>query len=150
MTARRAEVRALAGRLADRPHGRAPIFRPGVALMIAGFAAAAVARGPSVPVPALGVIGVGTSLTILPLLALMGDLVSGGSQGTGVGTLQLFGSAGGLVGRLVGTAVLAAIGAAACHFGVAGLRGAIGPPVAIGLGAAERRRSAALAVATPS
>jgi predicted MFS family arabinose efflux permease len=131
-----------AGRLADRPRGRASTAIIGLWLMIPAFVGVAFARTPSVLLPSLALAGLGMGTLTLPLLALMGDLVPAAAQGSGVGTLQLFGDTGGTLGPILGTAALAAFGAAVPYIGTAVVL-ACGLPLAAWLVAAERRASRA-------
>jgi ACDE family multidrug resistance protein len=127
-----------AGRLADRPHGRARTAIIGLWLLIPAFVGVAVARGPAVLLASLALAGLGLGTLTLPLLALMGDLVPAAAQGSGVGTLQLFGDTGGTLGPILGTAALAAFGAEVPYLGTAALL-VCGLPVAAWLAGAERR-----------
>ena len=127
----------LAGRLADRPHGRAPTAIMGLSVMVVGFAAVGLSRDPVVLLSSLVVIGIGLGSYNLPLLALISDLAPADAQGSAVGTLQLFGDGGGTFGPIAGTAAFAAFGAVAPYLATAGLL-ALGLPVAGWLAKIER------------
>jgi MFS family permease len=128
----------IAGRLADRPQGRARTAILGLILMIPAFLGIAYAHTPPVLLGALALAGFGQGTLSLPLLALMGDLVPEAAQGSGVGTLQLFGDTGGTLGPIVGTSALAAFGVAVPYIGTTALL-ICAIPLAVWLVAAERR-----------
>ncbi len=100
----------LAGRLSDRGGGRARMALGGVAAMVPGILLIGLATTAPVLLVALALVGAGMGASTTPLLAMLGDLVPTEERGRAVGCLQLFGDAGGVLGPIAGTSLLATSG----------------------------------------
>jgi DHA1 family multidrug resistance protein-like MFS transporter len=100
-------VAPLAGRLSDRRGWRAWVVMVGIGVMIPGVLLIGFAHGAAVLGAGLALTGLGMGALTTPLLALVGDLVPAEVRGSAVGCLQLFGDAGGALGPIVGTSLLA-------------------------------------------
>lgn len=137
-----AAVTPLAGRAADRGHGRARVATSGLVLMVPGFVLLGLAPGVPAVLAALLMIGLGLGCLQVPLLALLGDLVPASRRGSAVGVLQFFGDLGGSIGPVAGTTVLGAYGFALPYIGTAGVL-VLALPVALWLMRAERSLAAA-------
>lgn len=130
-----------AGRLSDVPGRCGPLVAAGLALMAAGLLATAYTTTAAGLATGLALVGAGGGLLSPALLALLGSVAPPEIRGSGVAALQLFGDAGGTIGPLLGTVLLARSGVAA-YVGSAALL-LLTLPVAAWLGALERRLPAA-------
>jgi MFS family permease len=99
-------VAPLAGRLSDRRGLRARVVMVGVAAMVPGVLLIGLATSSTSLALGLALVGLGMGALTSPLLALLGDLVPTGMQGSAVGCLQLFGDAGGALGPVVGSTMV--------------------------------------------
>ena len=97
----------LFGRVGDRTRSHARIAALGVALLVPGLAWTGVARTAAGLAGGLAIIGIGTGALGPSLLVMVGMLVPPERRGTAVGLLQLSADAGGMLGPLIGTALLA-------------------------------------------
>jgi MFS family permease len=97
----------LAGRLGDRLSAHARVATFGMVLLAAGLAIIGLAHRATGVAAGLGLVGLGTAGLSPSLLVLMGRIVPSERRGTGAGMLQLCGDVGGVLGPLVGTALLA-------------------------------------------
>jgi MFS family permease len=97
----------VAGRVGDRSGAHARVAGFGMVLLAAGLAVIGLSRGASGVAAGLGLVGLGTAGLSPSLLVLMGRIVPKERRGTGAGILQLCGDVGGVLGPLVGTALLA-------------------------------------------
>ncbi len=129
-------VAPLAGRLSDRRGWRGHVVMAGIVAMVPGVLLIGIARSPVVLAGGLALVGLGMGALTSPLLALLGDLVPSEVRGSAVGCLQLFGDAGGTLGPIVGTSLLATTGILA-FAGTAGLL-ALTLPLGFWLVSAER------------
>ncbi len=137
----------IAGRASDRTGGRAPLVAGGLAAMAAGLLATGFATGAGALGGGLALVGLGAGTLAAPLLALAGDVAPPALRGSVVGALQLSGDAGGTIGPLLGTVLLARSDVVA-YAGSAALLVLV-LPVAGWLAVVERRSAATLAAATP-
>ena len=96
----------LAGRISDRPGGRAPLVAGGLAAMAAGLLATGFATSAGSLGGGLALVGLGMATVSTPLLALVGDVAPPELRGSVVGAMQLFGDAGATIGPLLGTVLL--------------------------------------------
>jgi MFS family permease len=97
----------VAGRIGDRLNAHARVATFGMVLLAAGLAVIGWSRQAGGVAAGLGLVGLGTAGLSPSLLVLMGRIVPKERRGTGVGILQLCGDVGGVLGPLVGTALLA-------------------------------------------
>jgi MFS transporter, DHA1 family, multidrug resistance protein len=95
------------GRAGDRHAAHAWFGTAGAALLALGLSVTGVASSNAVLGAGLSLIGLGTGALGPSLLALVPRWVPPERRGVGVGALQLCGDAGGALGPLVGTALLA-------------------------------------------
>jgi MFS family permease len=139
----------LAGRISDRPGGRAPLVAGGLAVMAAGLLATGFATSASSLGGGLALLGLGVGTLTTPLLALVGDIAPPEVRGSVVGAMQLFGDAGATIGPLLGTVLLGRSDATA-YAGSAALLVFV-LPVAVWLAIVERRMAGvAVAASVPS
>ena len=97
----------LAGRLGDRLSARTRrVATFGMVLLAAGLAVIGLAHRAAGVATGLALVGLGTAGLSPSLLVLMGRIVPSERRGTGAGMLQLCGDVGGVLGPLVGTALL--------------------------------------------
>ncbi|HEY6462617.1 MAG TPA: MFS transporter, partial [Polyangiaceae bacterium] len=137
MTVADATTTPFAGRLGDRWRAHASVAAVGLSLMVPGllvvaFASHALGIALGVVIVGMGAAGLGPSL-----LVLMGAMVPRERRGIGAGLLQLCGDVGGMLGPLVGTALLAG-NTAIPYVGTAALLACF-VPVAVWLARVERR-----------
>jgi MFS family permease len=97
----------VAGRIGDRLGAHARVATFGMVLLAAGLAVIGLSRQAGGVAAGLGLVGLGTAGLSPSLLVLMGRIVPKERRGTGAGILQLCGDVGGVLGPLVGTALLA-------------------------------------------
>ncbi|MGE0786304.1 MAG: MFS transporter [Sandaracinaceae bacterium] len=128
----------LVGRLGDRFRAHAAVACGSMIALVIGLLAIGLADGVLGVGAGLLVVGVATAGLGPSLLVIIGSLVPSEQRGTGVGLLQLAGDVGGMVGPLVGTALLAD-DTASPYVGSAALV-ALFVPLAGWLVALERRR----------
>jgi hypothetical protein len=95
------------GRTGDRLHAHGWLGVAGLASLSMGLATVGLAEGSASLGVGLTLIGLGTGALGPSLLALLPRWVLPENQGTGVGALQLCGDAGGALGPLLGTTLLA-------------------------------------------
>ncbi len=95
------------GRAGDRLRAHAWFGTAGLVLLALGLAVVGLARENAELGVGLGLIGLGTGALGPSLLAMLPRWVPAERRGVGVGALQLCGDAGGALGPLVGTALLA-------------------------------------------
>lgn len=139
----------LAGRISDRPGGRAPLVAGGLAAMALGILATGFAASASSLGGGLALVGLGMGTLTTPLLALVGDVAPPEVRGSVVGAMQLFGDAGATIGPLLGTVLLGRSDVIA-YAGTAALLVFV-LPVAAWLAIVERRMSAvAVGAGVPS
>jgi MFS family permease len=127
----------LAGALGDRRRAHARIAQQALVVLVLGLLSVALWQSLVGLAVGLALIGVGGGGLGPSLLALLGDRVKGNERGVAVGMLQLCGDVGGMLGPLVGTALLAS-DLTTPYLVSAGLT-ALALPLAIGLAAGERR-----------
>jgi len=97
----------VAGRLGDRWHAHARVAALSVALLVPGLLLVGLSSGVQGVLAGIAVVGLGAAGLGPSLLAIMGAIVPRERRGTGAGLLQLCGDVGGMLGPLVGTALLA-------------------------------------------
>ena len=136
----------LAGRISDRPGGRAPLVAGGLAAMALGILATGFAASASSLGGGLALVGLGMGTLTTPLLALVGDVAPPEVRGSVVGAMQLFGDAGATIGPLLGTVLLGRSDVIA-YAGTAALLVFV-LPVAAWLAIVERRMTMAVVAAT--
>ncbi len=96
----------LAGRIGDRWRAHARVATVAMLLVVAGLAVVGSSAHVGGVAAGLVLIGLGAAGLGPSLLVLMGALVPRERRGTAVGLLQLCGDAGGVLGPIVGTALL--------------------------------------------
>lgn len=96
-----------AGRLGDRYHAHARVAAASLALVAAGLVAIGLAGDTVGTAIGIAIVGLGASGLGPSVLVLLGAIVPPERRGTGAGLLQLCGDLGGMLGPLVGTALLA-------------------------------------------
>lgn len=94
------------GRLGDRRKLHAPIALVGLVLMVPALVMVGLASATWGLVAGLALMGLGVGAMSPALLALIGNSVSASYRGRAVGVLQVCGDLGGMLGPLVGTALL--------------------------------------------
>jgi MFS family permease len=97
----------LAGRLGDWQHAHARVAAGSLLLLVPGLLLVGLSPGVEGVVAGIVVVGVGAAGLGPSLLVIMGAIVPHERRGTGAGLLQLCGDVGGMLGPLVGTALLA-------------------------------------------
>jgi MFS family permease len=100
----------IGGSVSDRRQSRVPILLVFLAVASAGFLLLAGARSVPTLVVACLAIGLGQGGTSGPLMALLGDLVTGAEMGRAVGTNNVLGDVGGGIGPIVTLPIVDAIG----------------------------------------
>jgi MFS family permease len=138
----------IAGRIGDRWGAHARVAAAAMVFLAGGLAVVGLSfRIPGL-LAGLFLIGVGGAGLGPSLLVVMGGIVPNERRGTGVGLLQFCGDVGGMLGPLVGTALLAGdtalpyLGTSALVLGLT--------PLAMWLASVEsQRREAAVATGTP-
>jgi MFS family permease len=133
-----------AGSLGDRRHLHARIAGQGLVVLVLGLLTVGLWQTSLGLAVGLVLIGIGAGGLGPSLLALLGQHVKGQEVGVGVGMLQLCGDLGGMMGPLVGTALLA--GDLHTPYLLAAGLTALVLPLAIGLASDERKESAAIAL----
>ncbi len=133
----------LAGAFGDRRHLHGRIAGSGLLILAAGLATVALWQTSEGLGCALALIGVGAGGLGPSLLALLGQQVKGQEIGVAVGMLQLCGDLGGMMGPLVGTALLA--NDLTTPYLLATGLAVLAMPLAMGLSSDERKRTAAVA-----
>jgi MFS family permease len=130
----------IAGRLGDRWRAHARVATGAMVLLAAGLCV--VGLSPTTAGLALGLalVGMGGAGLEPSLLVLMGRLVPRDRRGTGVGMLQFSGDIGGMLGPLVGTALLTG-NTTLPYLATAGLVGVFAP-LAVWLARLEARAAA--------
>jgi MFS family permease len=102
-----AALTPLAGRLGDRWHAHARVAAGAMVFLVAGLAVVGLShRAPGLAM-GLALVGAGGAGLGPSLLVVMGSIVPGDQRGTGIGLMQFCGDVGGMLGPLVGTALLA-------------------------------------------
>jgi MFS family permease len=127
----------VAGRVGDRWHAHARVAAAGIALLVPGLVLVGVSSGVTGVAAGLAMLGMGAAALGPSLLVVMGTLVPRDRRGTGAGLLQLCGDLGGMIGPLVGTALLVG-NTAVPYVGTAALLACF-IPVAAWLAALEAR-----------
>jgi MFS family permease len=107
MTIVDAAATPIAGRIGDRFHAHAHVAAASLVILIAGLVLVAPPLGTAGLVLALAVVGLGAAGLGPSLLVLMGAIVPRERRGAAVGVMQLCSDVGGMLGPLVGTALLA-------------------------------------------
>jgi MFS family permease len=97
----------LAGRIGDRWHAHARVATGAMAFLMTGLAVVGLSSRAAGVAAGLALLGLGTAGLGPSLLVLMGQLVPRERRGTGIGLLQFCGDVGGMLGPLIGTALLA-------------------------------------------
>ncbi len=106
MTLIDAAATPLAGRLGDRHHAHAHVATASLVLLIVGLLLVAPSLGTAGLLVALAFLGLGAAGLGPSLLVLMGAIVPRERRGAAVGVMQLCSDIGGMLGPLVGTALL--------------------------------------------
>lgn len=106
MTIVDAAATPLAGRLGDRYRAHGWVAAVSLVLVIAGLLVIAPRFGASGLVAGLALVGLGAAGLGPSLLVVMGSIVPRERSGAAVGVMQLCGDVGGMLGPLVGTAIL--------------------------------------------
>ena len=127
----------LSGRLGDRWHIHAGIAASGIAVTIPGLVAVGLGHSLTVLSAGIALVGLGMGALGPSLLALLAALVAPERRGRAAGALQLCGDAGGVLGPIAGTTLMAG-GAATPYFVCAGVLSVV-LPVAVWLARLERR-----------
>jgi MFS family permease len=136
----------IAGRIGDRWGAHARVAATAMAFLAAGLVVVGLssrAAGLAVGIALVGVGGAGLGPS---LLVVMGGIVPSERRGTGVGLLQFCGDVGGMLGPLVGTALLGGH-TALPYLGTAGLVVCF-MPLALWLASVETARRSASATPT--
>jgi MFS family permease len=102
-----ASTAPIAGRIGDRLGAHARVATFGMVLLSAGLAVIGLSHQAGGVGAGLALVGLGTAGLSPSLLVLMGRIVPQERRGAGAGILQLCGDVGGVLGPLVGTALLA-------------------------------------------
>jgi MFS family permease len=97
----------IAGRIGDRWRAHARVATCAMGFLAAGLVVVGLASRAAGVAAGLALLGLGTAGLGPSLLVLMGALVPEERRGAGVGALQVCGDVGGMLGPLVGTALLA-------------------------------------------
>ncbi len=98
------------GRSIDRRGSKAAVLLPAASFLACGFALLAVAHTLLLAALGLGVIGIGLGGISVPLLVIMGDLISPERYGRAIGIYQVAGDIGGSLGPITGLEAVARFG----------------------------------------
>ncbi len=101
-----AAVTPILGRIGDRRHAHARVATGAMVALAAGLVVIALSPSVAGLLAGLALVGVGGAGLGPSLLVLMSMIIPKERRGTGVGLLQLCGDFGGMLGPLVGTALL--------------------------------------------
>jgi MFS family permease len=142
MTLSDAATTPLAGRIGDRWRAHASVATASLALIVPGLLLVGLTGGVFGVAGGVLLLGVGAAGLGPSLLVLMGEIVPRERRGVGAGLLQVCGDAGGMLGPLVGTALLAG-STAVPYVGTAALAACF-LPLAIWLASGERGARAAI------
>lgn len=111
----------LIGRRIDNLGRRTATLLPAIATLIAGFVMGAFAHSLGWLIPALVLIGAGAGSITIPLLTLLGDLVSFERRGRATGLYQVSADTGSAAGAILGLVLGARYGFTATYLGLAGI-----------------------------
>ncbi len=100
------------GRWIDRHGRKADPLLPASLCCVAGFALLAASARMSAAVLALGAIGIGLGGINIPLVVILGDLVSADRYGRAIGMYQVLGDIGGSLGPIIGLEAIGRFGPA--------------------------------------
>ena len=128
----------IAGRSIDERGNRARILLPAAAGLACGFAVLALAHTLLPAALALGVIGIGLGGISVPLIVVMGELISPERYGRAIGIYQVAGDIGGSLGPITGLEAIARFGPT-LPLGVLGALLTVTLPLAVILIRIERR-----------
>lgn len=101
----------LAGRSIDRRRNKTGILLPSAVSLACGFVLLAFARTLLPAALALGVIGIGLGGVSVPLILIMGELISPERYGRAIGIYQVAGDIGGSIGPIMGLEAITRFGA---------------------------------------
>jgi MFS family permease len=132
-----ASLTPLAGRIGDRWQAHARVATGAMVFLVAGLAVVGLSHGATGLAIGLALVGAGGAGLGPSLLVVMGNIVSRDRRGTGVGLMQFCGDIGGMLGPLVGTALLAG-STAVPYLGTAALAACF-VPLGLWLGRVETR-----------
>jgi MFS family permease len=132
-----AALTPLAGRIGDRWRAHARVATVAMVFLVAGLAVVGLSHEATGLAAGLALVGAGGAGLGPSLLVLMGNIVPPDRRGTGVGLMQFCGDVGGMLGPLVGTALLA--GATAVPYVGTAALSACFIPLAVWLGRVEKR-----------
>ncbi len=132
-----AALTPLAGRLGDRWQAHARVAAGAMVFLVAGLAVVGLSRQSAGLALGLALVGAGGAGLGPSLLVVMGNIVPRDQRGTGVGLMQFCGDVGGMLGPLVGTALLA--GSTAVPYVGTAVLAACFVPLAMWLGRVETR-----------
>ena len=132
-----AALTPFAGRLGDRWRAHARVATGAMLFLVAGLAVVGLSDQAMGLAIGLALIGAGGAGLGPSLLVLVGNIVSRERRGTGVGLMQFCGDVGGMLGPLVGTALLA--GRAELPYLGTAVFAACFVPLAVWLGIVETR-----------
>lgn len=117
----RAGVSLTIGRVIDYLGHRTLLLIPTVMTLTCGFALVAIARSDLLLIVGLALTGLGTGAIVIPLLALMGDLVPENRRGRATAIYQIFSDIGGTAGPVVGLVIATRYGLEPTFLGLAAL-----------------------------
>jgi MFS family permease len=135
-----AALTPLAGRVGDRWRAHARVATGAMVFLVAGLAVVGLSDRTTGLAIGLALVGAGGAGLGPSLLVVMGNIVPRERRGTAVGLMQFCGDVGGMLGPLVGTALLAG-STAVPYVGTAALA-ACSVPLAAWLGSVETRAAA--------
>lgn len=130
----------LIGRRIDALGRRTATLLPAIATLIAGFVMGAFAHSLGWLIPALVLIGAGAGSITIPLLTLLGDLVSFERRGRASGLYQVSADTGAAAGAILGLVLGTRYGFTVTYLGLAGIF-VLSLPMALALIRAERRQT---------
>lgn len=99
-----------AGRWIDRHGRKAALLLPASLSCVGGFALLAVSQHLGGALLALSAIGIGTGGINVPLIVILGDLVSADRYGRAIGMYQVLGDVGGSLGPITGLEAITRFG----------------------------------------
>ena len=105
-------VSLAAGRWIDRRGRKADLLLPASLFCVAGFALLAASSGMAAAILGLSAIGIGLGGINVPLVVILGDLVSADRYGRAIGLYQVMGDIGGSLGPIIGLEAISRFGPA--------------------------------------
>ena len=105
-------VSLAAGRWIDRRGRKADLLLPASLFCVAGFAFLAASSRMAAAILGLSAIGIGLGGINVPLVVILGDLVSADRYGRAIGMYQVLGDVGGSLGPIIGLEAISRFGPA--------------------------------------